>query len=155
MMRDNRYFQGVLTRVNSKALDESIVKKLAIVHSMEGEIQNFLHSFADKCNYPNVRELFNNPVQWKSIALDLKHKFKVNFDKVEFEATLTEIKIRRSYKKGVETYTYTILLDMEPDKDIDPILETFLNQKEIDENGKKKLVMFDIMFEPVEKLMVD
>lgn len=157
MMREHRYFQGILTAHKSATTSdgESVQKNFTIRHVMEGEIQNFLHSYADACNYDNVKSLFQTPVMWKNIAIESKYKMKVTFDALEFEAVLVGIKVSKKYVKNVDTYTYDLLFTMEPDKDIDPVLEMFLKQKETDENGRKKLVLFDVLLEPIEKLMLD
>lgn len=153
MLQENRYFQGILTRIASKAKDEEVLLAFNIRHTMEGEIQNFLLSYAQRCAQPNIRELFYTPVQWKGIHIEAAYKFKVTFDALEFDATLKSIKVRRAFKKNTETFTYDLGFEKSLDKDTDLVLPTFLNQKETDENGKKKLVLFDIMMEPLEALM--
>jgi hypothetical protein len=153
MLRENKYFQGVLTRIASKAKDEQVLLAFNIRHTMEGEIQNFLSSYADRCKQPNIRELFYEPVQWKNIHIDASYKFKVTFDALEFDAVLKSIKVRRAMKKATEIYTYDLAFEKDIDADVDLVLPTFLNQKEMDENGRKKIVLFDVNLEPTEALM--
>jgi hypothetical protein len=94
-------------------------------------------------------------VQWKNITIEAAYKFKVTFDELEFEAILRAIKVRRGFKKNpvTEVFTYDLAFEKEIDKDTDLVLPTFLNQKETDENGKKKLIYYDVGMEPLEALM--
>lgn len=153
MLQENKYFQGILTRIASKAKEEEVLLAFNIRHTMEGEVQNFLLSYANRCGQSNIRELFYTPVQWKNIHIEAAYNFTVTFDAIQFDATLRAIKVRRTFKKGIESFTYDLSFEKSLDKDTDLILPTFLNQKETDENGKKKFVLFDILLEPVEALM--
>lgn len=153
MLQEDRYFQGILTRIASKAKEEEVLLAFNIRHTMEGEIQNFLLSYANRCGQANIRELFYTPIQWKNIHIEAAYKFKVTFDALEFEAVLKAIKVRRAFKKGTEFFTYDLSFEKSLDADTDLVLPTFLNQKETDENGKKKLVLFDILMEPLEALL--
>jgi hypothetical protein len=146
MLRENKGFEGVLTRFAVKSNDQGVCVVFNIRHSCPGDIQVFLDTYEDVCKLENIRRLFTYPVQWKNIQLDARERFELDFDEVHTEATLKSIKIRRTIPKkhdAKEMYTY----DFSFEKYIDPIdddlkLGVYLNQKEEDENGKKKLMLF-------------
>lgn len=146
----DKYYQMVLSSLASKAKETEILSAFKLVYRAEGEIQNFLNGYAGQCNVPNVFELFKTPVQWKSIVLDCSYKFKITFDALDFEAVLKQINVSRKFKNGIEEYVYTLCFEKSVDTDIDPIFAFFLNQKETDENGRKKAVLFDVSFEALE-----
>ena len=153
MLRENKYFQGVLTKIASKAKDEDVILTFNIRHQMEGEVQNFLLSYAERCSQSNIRELFYTPVQWKKINFETAYKFRLWFGDLDcFFAILREIKVSRSFKSGSEIFTYDLTFEKEVEKDIDPLFASFLNQKEFDENGRKKTILFDVNLEPIEIL---
>lgn len=150
MLRDNKTFTGVLTSIGSKAIDEEVVTTFKIRHIEEGEVQVFLDSYEGKCGVQNIKSLFNCPVAWKSIKIEAGLKFKVEFDEVEFEALLNSIKVNRSYKKGIEVFTYDLEFQKEMDKDVDVVFSTYLNQKEEDsETGKRALIKYDVYLTPM------
>ncbi len=155
MLREGKFFPGVLTRIASKAKEEAVLLTFNIRHTAEGEIQQFLDSYATRCSQENIRFLTQYPVQWRSIHIEAAYKFKVEFDELEFEAILRSIKVRRTLKKNpvTEVFTYDLGFEKEIDKDTDLVLPTFLNQKEMDENGKKKLIYYNVGLEPLEALM--
>jgi hypothetical protein len=55
MLREGKYFPGVLTRIASKAKDELVLLTFNIRHTADGEIQTFLDSYADRCSQENIR----------------------------------------------------------------------------------------------------
>jgi hypothetical protein len=65
---------------------------------------------------------------------------------------LLGIKVRRSYRKGSEFFTYDLEFQKEMEKDSDLFLSTYLNQKEEDENGKKALIQYSVYLTPLEKI---
>lgn len=149
-MRDNKSFEGVLSKFGSKVHEDQVVVSFDFKYVCSGEIQNFLSSFAKKSNISNLSELFDTPVQWKNIQLDFAHKLEVEFGDVPtFNARLTGIKVARSFKKGDEVYTYTLQFMKEQEPDVDSVLANFLNYKEVDENGKKQVVFYDIFLKQI------
>ncbi len=153
MLRENKAFTAVLTKVQSKAKDESVVMSFTLRHIEEGDNQMFLTSYAQKCKQENVDLLFRYPVQWKTINIEAAYRFKVEFDAVEFEATLRSIKSRRTFKQGMEYFTYQLEFEKEIEKDSDLIFTTYLNQKEMGDDGKKRLIEYSVYLEPLEALM--
>jgi len=148
MINENKAFGGVLSSVSSKAVEENVVMAFNIRHVAEGEVQAFLNSYESKTVASNIKALFNNPVQWKSINLEVDMGFTVEFDSIEFSATLKEIKIARAYKKGSEFFTYNLSFTKETDPDTDQIFQTYLNQKDEDEDGKKHLINYSVFLTP-------
>ena len=152
MLRESKAFSGVLTRIGSKAIDENVVLSFNIRHIEEGDIQTFLDSYEKKCELENIKCLFQYPVQWKSVHVESRYKFRIEFDEIECEGILLGIKVRRSYKKGSEFFTYDLEFQKEMEKDSDLFLSTYLNQKEEDENGKKALIQYSVYLTPLEKI---
>lgn len=151
MLRENIAFTGVLTTYASKAKEENVIVTFNIRHQMEGEIQTFLDSYADKCNESNIRSLFQMPVQWKSIVLEAAYKFTIVFEDLELQASLKAIKVRRRFVKDTEIFVYDMVFEKELEENIDLILPTYLNQKETDEeSGKKSLILYSVWMTPVE-----
>lgn len=150
MLRDNKAFAGILTKVQSHAKDEEVVMRFEIKHTMEGDNQIFLDSFAKKCNQENVANYFLYPVVWKNIQIEANYRFKVEFDEVEFEAVLKGIKVTRSFKKGMEFFTYTLQFEKEIEQDSDLTFTSYLNQKEENDQGKKVLIEYSVYLSPIE-----
>lgn len=153
MLRDQKAFSSVLTKVESKAKDESVVMNFSLRHIEEGDNQTFLQSYADKCKQENIDFLFRYPVQWKSINIECAYRFKMEFDEVEFECILRAIKVRRSFKQGSEFFTYQLDFEKDIEQDSDLIFTTYLNQKEMGDDGKKRLVEYSCYLTAIEELM--
>lgn len=149
----NKIFESVLSGLKAIAKTESDDSKTQIIlrHTAEGEIQNFLNSYQIECK-EQINHFFQAPVIWKSIKIEANFKFSLIFDCLKFEAILKEIRVSRSFKKGIEVFNYDLILEKEIDSN-DSLLSGFLKQKEIDENGKKNLVKFCTELEPIERLM--
>ncbi len=154
MLRENKAFTGILTKVQSRAKDEQILMDFNIRHVEEGDNQIFLSSYASKCNQDNVDYYFRYPVSWKSINIEANYKFRMEFDEVEFEASLIAIKVSRSFKVGMETFTYNLQFEKEIEADSDLLFTTYLNQKEETEDGKKRLIEYSVYLHPLEEGMV-
>jgi hypothetical protein len=151
MLKENIAFTGVLTTYASKAKEENVIVTFNIRHQMEGEIQTFLDSYADKCSESNIRSLFQMPVQWKSIVLEAAYKFTIVFEDLELQASLKAIKVRRRFVKDTEIFVYDLVFEKELEENIDLILPTYLNQKETDEeSGKKSLILYSVWMTPIE-----
>ena len=150
MIRDSKAFTGVLTRIGSKAIEENVVLNFNLRHVEEGDMPSFLDSYEKKCEIQNIRCLFNYPIQWKTISLEASFRFRIEFDELTFEADLKGIKVKRTYKKGMESYIYDLEFEKEMEKDADLFLSTYLNQKEEDENGKKVLCKYSVYLTPLE-----
>ncbi len=123
MVRDQKAFEGVLTKIGSKAIDEEIVLNFTIRHIAEGEVQHFLQSYESKTVAENVNHLFSTPVAWKNISIESNISFKVEFDEIEFEARLEEIKVARSFKKGSEFFTYNLMFSKETKLENDSVFQ--------------------------------
>ena len=153
MLRDQKAFASVLTKVQSKAKEESVVMSFTLRHIVEGDNQIFLQSYADKCKQENIDLLFRYPVQWKTISIEAAYKFKMEFDEVEFECILRGIRVRRSFKQGSEFFTYQLDFEKEIEQDSDLVFTTYLNQKEEGDDGKKRLIEYSVYLHPIEALM--
>ena len=152
MIRDGKAFTGVLTRIGSKAIEENVVLSFNIKHLEEGELQTFLNSYQDKCKQQNIKNLFNFPVNWKSINIEANYRFRVEFDEIEFIADLKAIKVKRTYKNATETFQYDLEFQKPMEKDSDLFLSTYLNQKEENENSKKVLIQYSTYLHPLESV---
>lgn len=153
MLRQDKAFAAVLTKVQNKADNERILMEYTIRHVMEGDIQIFLNTYADKCNQENVDTYFRYPVQWKNISIEANYLFRVEFDEVEHEAVLKEIKVRRAFRKGSEYFTYDLVFQKEVDLETDSHFTSYLNQKEENDQGKKVLVEYSTFLVPLEQYM--
>ena len=58
MLREKKAFAAVLTKFGQKAKEEEIVQSVRWRHTMEGDNQIFLSSYAQKCNQENVDSYF-------------------------------------------------------------------------------------------------
>ena len=148
IIREDKAFTGVLTALKSRAIEENIVLDFTIRHQEEGEVQQFLQSLEDKTIAENISNLFKTPVSWKSISIEAGIGFDVEFDEIEFSATLEKISVSRAYKKDSEVFTYNLHFRKETDLDIDAVLQTYLNQKEEDDNGKRVLIQYSVYMKP-------
>lgn len=153
MLRDSKAFSAVLISAKSKAKDENVKLTFSLRHIEEDDVQTFLQSYADKCKQENIDFLFRYPVQWKSIAIEAAYKFKMEFDELEHECILRTIKVRRIFKQGAETFIYQLEFEKEFESDQDLTFMTYLNQKEMDDTGKKKLIEYSVYLTPLESLM--
>lgn len=153
MLRDLKAFSSKLVSVKSKAKEESVVMLFTLKHVAEGDIQTFLQSFADKCKQENIDFLFRYPVQWKQINIEAAYKFKMEFDEVEHECILRGIRVSKSHKQGSEFFTYQLDFEKEFDSREDQLFISYLNQKEMDETGKKKFIEYSTYLTPLEALM--
>ena len=153
MLRENKAFTGVLTKIQNKAEEERILSEFEIKHVMEGDQQIFLNSYATKCNQENVDTYFRYPVQWKSITLEANYKFKVEFGEVEFEAVLKAIRVTRGFRQGTEYFTYNLVFQKDIEQDLDLHFASYLNQKEENDVGKKVLIEYSVYLTPLEEYM--
>ena len=136
----------VLTAIAPKLLDEEVVTSFNLRHVETGEIQTFLNNLEEKTDIENVKCLFNFPVQWKNILIEVNRDFEIEFDELEFDAALTEIRVARSWKEGVEYFTYDMKFIKEVETDTDAIFAHMLNRKEYNADGKKVLVDYGCYF---------
>jgi predicted solute-binding protein len=70
----------------------------------------------------------------------------VSFDEVDFDCDLTEIAVSRKIKNGAESFEYVLTFskDVGLQNEDSAFVKTYLKYKEEDENGKKKIVEFDV-----------
>jgi len=123
-----------------------------IRHTIEGDNQIFLNTYASKCNQENVDLYFRYPVQWKSIAIEANYKFNVEFDEVDFEAVLKKIVVKRSVKNGCDVFTYDLCFEKETSIN-ELYFSSYLNQKEENDQGRKVLVEYSVYLTPIEEYM--
>lgn len=147
-----KYFTGVLTSFQSKAKDEEVYNVFVIKHECEGEVQTFLDLFSEKTG-TEIAKHFKTPVYFKSIQFEIPCQVALTFDELECSATLLSIKATRTYKAGVEKFVYSLAFSSDDFANLQ-VLSTFLNQKETDENGKKKTILYDVQVKIESKLAV-
>ena len=100
MVRTEIGFDAVLTKIGSKFKPEidDVVIEFVIRFVDKHDVQSFLDSYQKKCSLENVANLFNEPVQWKSIAIDANYRFNLDFDELnDMTCILKTIKVRRKY----------------------------------------------------------
>lgn len=153
MLRDSKAFSSKLVSVKCKAKEEEVVMQFTVKHVSEGENQIFLQSYADKCKQENIDSLFRYPVQWKQINIEAAYRFKMEFDEVEHECILRNIKVSRSHKQGSEFFTYQLEFEKDYDSNADRLFISYLNQKEMNETGKKVFIEYSTYLTPLEALM--
>jgi hypothetical protein len=142
----------ILTSFQSKAKDEDVFNVFNIKYECEGEIQIFLDEFSKATNN-DLSSHFKNPVNFKTIQFETPADVKIEFDEIDdLSATLLSIKVARSYKNSTEKFTYVLSFSTS-DFDNARLLSTYLNQKETDENGKKKSILFDFQISDIKPLM--
>lgn len=151
----NKVFNGTLTKHSHVCKDGKVLVKFSIKHSEVGEVQTFLQPIERELKYNNIMSLFDYEVQWKNLTIDssdwIKRYFTVEFSDFKFEAFLTEVKITRKHKQGIDTFDYILTFQKESANDDTLFAQTYLNYKEEDENGKKITIMFDVNLTPAEE----
>lgn len=154
MLRKNKAFSGVLTSIKGKSEDETVSTVFTIRHVEEGDSQIFLNSYADICKQENVESYMRYPIMWKTVRIEAGYKFHMEFDEVEFECILRSIGIGRTFKKGIEVFTYTLTFEKELESDNDMTFMTYLNQKELGDDGRKRLIDYSVYLKPIESVGV-
>lgn len=132
---------------------DKVVERLVIRYiDQTGGQQNFLDSLQSACTIPNLSQLFYFPVQWKSIAIQIEQtaELTVDFDAVTFDALLLGIKVRRSFKKELEIFTYDIELQKEVDREFDMTLSDYLDKFEEIDEGKWARATFVTVMQPIQ-----
>lgn len=146
----DKSFPAILTKHTHYYDADDVFVKLSMKFNNEGDIQTFIDSFDQKVAGGSLKNNFQYPIAWKKIVLDTtdyeKTHMTVEFDEVQFEADLVEIAVNRKLKKGVEVFEYilTFVKDVGEENEDSRFAKTYLKYKEEDENGKKKLVEFDV-----------
>ena len=138
-----------------KSKDEKVTKEIVIKVIEQGEIQTFLKDYSDLLGNNDIQDLFSNPIVWKNITIETGYLFDVTFDELTFQAELKEIKVSKSYKQGEVFFTYQLVFKKDLDAEADLILPSFLNQKELNEDEKKVLVVYNIGLDPIRKTLLD
>jgi hypothetical protein len=144
----NKDWSGYMTKFGHAKKDETVCVTFTLKHVNEGEIQSFLNSFEKELATNNFKQLFEFPVRWKKLVIDTsdyeKRHFNVEFDEIEFKATLLEISITRKVKNGMDVFEY--LLNFAKDVEVEDATAavTYLNNKEENEDGKKVLVEYPV-----------
>jgi hypothetical protein len=156
----DKAFPAVLTKHTHFYEEDDVFVKFSIRFINEGDIQTFIDSFDQKVTGGDLKRNFDYPIIWKKIVLDTtdyeKTHFKVQFDEVEFDADLIEIAVNKKSKKGVVTFEYimTFIKDVGEENEDSRFAKSYLKYKEEDENGKKKLIEFDVTLtiEPIKNV---
>jgi len=151
----NKSFKGTLTKHSHVCKDGKVLVKFSIKHSEVGDMQYFLQSVETELKHKNIMSLFDYEVQWKSLTIDssdwIKRYFTIEFAEFQFESFLTELKISRKRKHGIDTFDYILTFQKESANDDTLFAQTYLNYKETDENGKKITILFDVNLAPAEE----
>lgn len=144
-------FSGFLTQYTGAVnQDMQTLFKFNIKYVDPSTVQVFLDSLDNELHL-NYRRYVQEPVYWNSISFkNLHYKVSIEIEGMEFDAKIVELAITRKVDKktGDDTFTYIIKCEKEAgvDNEDSIIAQSFLNVKEEDENGKKKLVPFGIVF---------
>lgn len=170
MFRQDSRVKAVLAKMETKAKKRGTVQALVIRAEFAGEDQTFLETYEDQCrNSGPIMNLFQGPeVAWKSLQLEAAYVVDVllDFDSVydvdrskcpdaglKFRANLVGIKVSRTYKNGMERYTYQIQLEKDLDPSVDKDLAHFVNAKMVNQDTlKNEVVRWPWLFEAVEPL---
>lgn len=155
---------GVLSKMETKAKKSGTVQVLVIrfeALASTDEPQNLLASIGEAIpSMKGVPALFvEQPTPWDRLSLDVAHVLQVTLNmgtaeapqELTFRAVLRGLKVARTYKKGLDVYTYTLTLekDLEPTTDKD--LAHLVNAKGMnDRTNRPELVLWAWTFEPVE-----
>ncbi len=158
MVRTEIGFDAVLTKIGSKFKPEidDVVIEFVIRFVDKHDVQSFLDSYQKKCSLENVANLFNEPVQWKSIAIDANYRFNLDFDELnDMTCILKTIKVRRKYsaKDLSDVFTYDLVFEKNvEDGEQDWTFTSYLNRKEEDEDGKKTLMSYRVHLDAIESV---
>jgi len=146
----DKIFPGTLIKHTHFYEENDVFVKFSIKHTSEGDVQSFIDSFEQKIANDSIKSLFNYPIRWKKIVIDTtdyeKCHMNVSFDEVDFDCDLTEIAVSRKIKNGAESFEYVLTFskDVGLQNEDSAFVKTYLKYKEEDENGKKKIVEFDV-----------
>ncbi len=144
----NEVFKGRLTKFGSKTTkDGDVVAEFTIQHKDENPTQYFLDSFSKEFNN-DINKCMDFP-EWKSIAFDVNSThLEFSIDGVQemiMPVELKAIKISQKEKDGEVTFTYNLIFNKVLNPNTDSVfVTTYLNRKEIDEEGKSKVAEYDI-----------
>jgi hypothetical protein len=136
-------FTGILSKFDGKNIEGSVYTTFVITHTSRNEPdQEFLDSYDAEFG-TNWSKCMNNP-QWDNIKFSTSHEVNVKFDEMEFKAYLSDLKISQKEVKGELVFKYNLVFYKTPSPDQDLILQSYLNHKEPDDNGKMHLVEYDV-----------
>lgn len=148
---------GVLKKYDPIRVESGIVIKAVIKHVDHSSTQTFLNDLSKKLSL-GLEPLFTFPVRWDKIRFrtdDYERKtFDVSFGEIDFTCNLESIAISRKFVDGADIFEYSLEFNKEPSKDTTDnlITEAYLNYKEEDENGKMKVVEFEVDMELLERV---
>ncbi len=144
----NRDWDGIMTKFGHVKKDEQVFTTFAVKHVNEGEVQSFIDSFEKELETNNYSQLFAFPVRWKKLVIDTsdyeKNNLRVQFDEVNFEATLTEISVTHKVKNGSDVFEYVLTFIKEVESEDTVSVVTYLNNKEENDEGKKVFVEYSV-----------
>lgn len=155
---------GVLSKMEAKAKGSGTVQVLVLrFESADGTEQSLLDEIGEAIPHlEDVPDYFTqNPTPWKVLSLELAHVVDVELvtsapgvdpvQVVTFRAHLVGLKVARSYKKGVDVYTYTLTLEKPLEPDVDRQLVHFVNTKAPNpRTGRPELVVWPWQVKAVE-----
>lgn len=143
--------QGILAKMETKAKESGTVQVLVLRFETVAQEKHLLEALGTAFPaFSKVPEYFReDPTPWRLLSLDMGHRVAVELDAgtadapkvLEFVAVLKSLKVSRSYKKGVDVYTYTLGMEKELEPETDRQLVHFVNAKAISQRtGKPELV---------------
>lgn len=152
---------GVLSKMETKAKKSGTVQVLVLRFESLGDVQNLLDSIGE--TIPSMRgvpALFKEqPTPWDRLSLDVAHVLQVGLEagtadqpqEITFRAVLVSLKVSRTYKKGVDVFTYSLTLEKGLEPETDRQLVHFVNAKGLNQRtGRPELVLFPWTLEPLE-----
>lgn len=116
----------VVKRLSKDGAETVTKTMLRFKVTINGDTQYFLKSFQDKTLISNVQSLFDTPIAWDRIRLNLRDymetDFVVTLEDVEFDSKLLQIDVSKKIKNGIDKFVYIITLEKEEDAKIDSIM---------------------------------
>lgn len=142
----NKTFSGILNKLQERGGDDAHTQ-LSIKYSSQSP--DFFASLNPVFDTNNISKYVETPDKFK-ISMSSNLAVTVEFDEVEFDATISELKFSKKIKKGEITFDCEIRMEKAID-DMNKVLGVeYLNRREEDADGKSKLVLYPVKIEKKE-----
>ena len=136
-------FPAHLSKFGATVKDEDVKVEFVITHISKNQPeQDFLSSY-DESFGTNLSK-FVDGATWDNIKFTQSNTLSIKFDEMDLKAELVGIKITQKDTEEDLTFKYDLTFLKTQDKDVDTYLATYLKRKEENEDGKSKIVEYDV-----------
>ena len=136
-------FPAHLSKFGATVKNEDVKVEFVITHISKNQSeQDFLCSYDDAFG-TNLSD-FVNGATWDNIKFTQANELDIKFDEMNLKAQLVGIKITQKETEDEVLFKYDLTFLKQQDKDVDTYLATYLKRKEENEDGKSKIVEYDV-----------